>query len=310
MATYTVEITRTATRMLQVQIEAGSAEEARISALDTAGDLAFPSEPDAEYEATVLGTPDTPLRVTDQVVEPSPFNESNQLLRRLLDNITIDDDGEPFWSACDELSPEDQASLVREAHAFLKSGKGARTESTTSKSSVPPEVLKRDLVEATTLLKTIYNDITIDSDGDGLLCGSRVDADDEDSDIEIQVLNETGEFLRRMEQAGIVANTGVQEVEREYAEIVEVLQASTAHLTKDEADFLITKDRYIPGSEGYSHIAANGMSVYLAINEGDELVGVSDGFREVAEYARAREIGYIRFDRDAPPVPGCTTYDW
>lgn len=241
MATYTVEITRTAVRTLQVQIDAETADEARISALDTAGDLAFPSEPDAEYEATVLGVP----------VTSTPADEPDQTI-------------------------------------FLAEG----------------------LKEAIGLLKTLYKDISIDDDGDGMLYGSRVDPDDDDSDVEIPLINDTEAFLRRMEQAGIVADTGVPEQEGEYAEIVEVLQASTAHLTKDEAKDLIDFKNYIPVSDGYLHLSAGNCSVYISLIEDEELEGVSDGFREVAQYARDRDISYIRFDRDAPPVPGCTTYNW
>jgi len=179
MATYTVEINRTATRTLQLKIDAASPEEARMIALDTAGDLEFPSEPDAEYEATVLG-------------------------------------------------------------------------------------------------------------------------------------------VRHTDQEGIVVDTGIPEAKGEEAEIVQVLHASTAHLTREEADFLITRNCYPPRrvhprrrvARGYIHLGASDVAVHIALHPEEKCSGVSDGFRQVAQYARDRGIGYIRFDRDARQVPGCTTYKW
>ena len=47
---YEVEVTRTSTRVATVVVEADSARQAEILALEMAGDLYFSSEKDADYE--------------------------------------------------------------------------------------------------------------------------------------------------------------------------------------------------------------------------------------------------------------------
>ena len=52
--TYEVEVTRTSTRVATVVVEADSARQAEILALEMAGDLYFNSEKDAVYEVNFV----------------------------------------------------------------------------------------------------------------------------------------------------------------------------------------------------------------------------------------------------------------
>jgi len=51
---YEVEVTRTSTRVATVVVEADSARQAEILALEMAGDLYFSSEKDADYEVNFV----------------------------------------------------------------------------------------------------------------------------------------------------------------------------------------------------------------------------------------------------------------
>ena len=100
------------------------------------------------------------------------------------------------------------------------------------------------------------------------------------------------------------------EPEPEEVEIVRMLQAYSGHLTKMEADVLMRRKTYVPGSSGYRHIASGTYEVFIAINEDEPLQGMSMGFIKVVKYARDRGISMVRFGRDASHVPGCTRYAW
>ena len=97
-----------------------------------------------------------------------------------------------------------------------------------------------------------------------------------------------------------------QNAHPETYEIDRIICMSTAHISRDSAELLENDD--------FSAIAfpnPNGYGIIVRCLSGENHFG--DGADDVASciaYARQRGCGYIRFDRDFPPLPDLPIYEW
>jgi len=292
MKNFTVNVERTSTRFASFEINAESAQEAKYAALEQAGDHDFPSEKDAEYEATVIGDERQDGGVSIYEFFVAKLNESfgaRPYARGYADGI------ECFAMSLSSRGVSDE--VLKNALSDALNGCG-NEEPDVDPSRPSPE----ELIE---VLKEIQNAVSFEDEGDAFICAALEDEADPNSDRNVSVLLKAEKLIRRWDIAEIFP-----QVENEQAEIVKMLQASTAHLTEDEANALCANGSYVPGSDGYVHIANGEFEIFIRLSEDEEITGVSDGFKEVANYARERGIALIRFDRDALEVPGCTKYNW
>lgn len=101
-------------------------------------------------------------------------------------------------------------------------------------------------------------------------------------------------------------------IPREALEISALLICSTAHLTEQEANGLLEESNV----RGISFTIADEyfLEAKLWIDQEEDPEGrdiePSEGLAAVMAVAKAHGIERIRFDRDAPQIPGLPTYSW
>lgn len=87
--------------------------------------------------------------------------------------------------------------------------------------------------------------------------------------------------------------------------IIQCLELSTCHITKETANSWPNRDDY-PLIAQYEY----GMFVHVPEPDPDEFTDLPEDLKAIIQHARLRGCTLIRFDADACPIEGLPTYEW